>query len=689
MLLILLAALPMAQDRSYGREPGDWLRRGSALMRAERFTDAEAVLQSIAAANEDFPAAQTLLGYLYLRRSALDPSTRAFEQALNMEPGNAAARFGLGVALSRKGLLEEAAGQFERVFDDPSLKVKARSQWLQTLFWSGKVEEPSAEARRLADEFPTIAEYQSLAGFFSHVRGEAEAARRFFERALEIDPARISDYFSLVSICRAQGDWDGALYWIRKATELDPNQPLLYEELATVYAKLGKSREAEKARDEAGRTMEAEVLYARSVRARVGGRPMESEELLRRCLQANPRLAKAWADLGEAAREDKRPGEALRMYRRALEIDPSNLLARLGAAAALQEHAESAGIPVSGETAGIGRKPARPSGTAAQSTDQEEFRAAASLLLRTVQDYPDHADLLAYLGRVQEASGNPQAAMESFSEALRIDPLEVRAILGKAKLFLDSGDAQRAAGEFRRAADLEPANLQTWRGLVQACRQAGNTRAAETAGRQCLEHNPGDPDCLELLAYLKMDQEDYRSAAGLFQTILRGGRASKDLLDSQGFARMKLGETKEAIGLFESSLKRYGQDSWVYFNLGYLYQSQGNIPSAIANYRRARQLSPQDPECNHNLAFALYLAKDYAGALKPFKAAVRLQPDWGLAHFNLAMDYWNLRQYAQALTHARIAEQKGLPGSGRVVQALSDNLSLGTPRTITVYRPRK
>jgi hypothetical protein len=73
-------------------------------------------------------------------------------------------------------------------------------------------------------------------------------------------------------------------------------------------------------------------------------------------------------------------------------------------------------------------------------------------------------------------------------------------------------------------------------------------------------------------------------------------------------------------------------------------------------------------------------------ALDPLRAAIRLRPDWGLAHFNLAMTYWNLRQYAGALAHARIAEEKGLPGAARVVQALTANLSLGMPRTVTVSR---
>ncbi len=682
VLLSLLAPAGTAAVQNVP-QPDERLRRGAALMRAGRSAEAEAVFKSVGERESGFAAAQTLLGYTCLRRSALDPAIQAFQRALAADPAGSSARYGLGIALSRNGSLEDAASQFEQIFGDPALGVKARSQWIQISYWMGRDREAYEEARRLSVQFPSAAEYQSLLGFFCRIRGDNESARRAFERALQLDPGRMQDYQSLISLCRARRDWQGALDWIQKAISLDPNQPLLLEELASVDAKLGLTAEAEAARGEARRTMDAELLYAKSARARAEGRPGESEDLLRRCLQANPRLAKAWADFGEILRGKNRLEEAQLDFQRALQIEPSNHLALLGLAAVLEERKESR------QTGSVrdSKTRSRPAeGPTAPRSAVEEDGAVALLLLRAVQDYPNDAELLTFLGRAQDVGGNPQAALESYSEALRIDPLQVEALLGKAGHFLDAGEARRASDEYRRAADLEPSNTRAWQGLVQALRAAGEPAASESACRQCLAHNPGDPDCLEPLAYLKMDGGDYRAAADLFETILRDGRASKDLLDSQGFARMKLGEPRDALELFESSLKRYGPDTWVYFNLGFLYQAQGNIGSAIVNYRRARALSPRDAEISHNLGFALYLSKDYAAALEPLKSAVRLKPDWGLAHFNLAMTYWNLRQYGPALTHARIAEQKGLAGAASVVQALSANLSPGTPKTVSVFR---
>ncbi len=675
-------------SRLGAQQSADMLRTGAALMQEGHSEEAETVLASIAEKDADFAAAQTLLGYLFMRGSALDKAAYSFRKALALDAGNAAARFGLGTASSRKGLLVEAAEQFEKAFGDPSLGARARSQWVLTLFWRGKDQEAYEEALRLSTEFPSIPDYQSLAGFLSYIKGESESARRFFERAVELDPKRLQDYFSLNSVCRTLKDWDGTLHWTEKAIELDPNQPLLYRELAAAYAVLGRTREAEKARDRAQLAMEAEILYARSAKARAEGRSGDTEKLLRQCVQANPRQSKAWTDLGEIARRKNQPDEALQNFSRALEIDPLNFLARMGAASVLQQRAENAGESGTGNARSKESRQHLAPGTSLAAADLEDSRAAATIVLEAVRDFPDNADLLAFLGRIQESSEGSQDAVRTYSVALSIDPLHVQALVGRAACFLGLGEAQRAAEDFRRAADLDSTNLQAWLGLALSQQAANDPSAAERTYRQCLTHNHGDPDCSEQLAYLKMDGGDYREAADLFRAVLGRGRATKNVLDSQGYALMKLGESRESIGLFENSLKRYGPDSWVYFNLGHLYQKSGNYPFAIASYREARQLSPQDPEIAHNFGFALYLAGDYASAVEPFKTAVRLRAGWGLAHFNLAMTYWHLGQYDQALTHARIAEKRGMPGAARVVQILSASLAPAQPRTRAVYRKK-
>jgi hypothetical protein len=50
------------------------------------------------------------------------------------------------------------------------------------------------------------------------------------------------------------------------------------------------------------------------------------------------------------------------------------------------------------------------------------------------------------------------------------------------------------------------------------------------------------------------------------------------------------------------------------------------------------------------------------------------------------MNHWQLGQHALALTHARLAQEKGVDKAGPVVRALTRHLKLGTPKVISANR---
>src|SRR5512136_1338226 len=92
LFFILALALPEITGGLFAQQPGDRLRGGAALIRAERPAEAEAVLKTIGEKDADYAAAQTLLGYIHLRRSALDQAERAFRTSLTIDSENASAR---------------------------------------------------------------------------------------------------------------------------------------------------------------------------------------------------------------------------------------------------------------------------------------------------------------------------------------------------------------------------------------------------------------------------------------------------------------------------------------------------------------------------------------------------------------------------------------------------------------------
>jgi tetratricopeptide (TPR) repeat protein len=687
---ILAVALALAMCAALQAQ-SDSLKRGISLMRASRPAEAEQVLSAILPSHADYLSAQALLGYLFLQRSALPQAESAFRTVLHAESGNAPARLGLGMALIRRGSGDRAAGELEKILADPAVGVKAQIEWIRSLFLAGRIDDAIREARQMTTEHNAVAELHSLLGFLYHVRSETGEALREYRLSVQLDPGDLSTYLTLISLYCSLGDWEGALRCAQTALALDPNHPLLCQELALVLDKLGRSREANAARTRAEETFDAEVLYARAMRAKSAGRNHEAEALLRESAGRNRNLSKAWSDLGELLRAEQRWEEAREVFLHALEAAPGDARAVAGLAATLQSQGKAAEALRYYQEAVL-RGTASPdmlTAMAAIYRDQGKPEAAEIAVLQAIQQLPDNPDLMSYLGYLQQSTGKTHEALESYSAALRLNPQKVEALTGRARSLLQQGDTRGALSTLDLARSLEPANTGILKEMIQAYEKAGDAKSAESGCRECLKINPEDLECREQLAALRMAAQDYQESAAHFRFILDKGAVSKSVLDGLAYALMQIGDYGGAIPLSDSSLQRFGPDARVYAGLGYIYRCRGDLKAAIVNYQLARDLAATNPERNLDLGLTLYLARDFRSALTPLMTALRLRPGWGTAQYYLAMTYWNLGQRVLALSYARQAQEEGIAAAKSAVQALSKSFPFGPPGSVTIQRARR
>jgi tetratricopeptide (TPR) repeat protein len=641
-------------------------------MKAARGMEAEAVFQGIGTEDADYPAAQTHLGFLLLRRSAVRQAGDAFQNALDREPGNSYARLGLGIYLTLSGKPGESAQQLEGILRDPAVGLNAQVHRAQALFYAGESGQALREARKMVSEHPFVAEFHRLLGSLYYFQGDSEDALHSYQRSVELEPDNLSAHLSLIAICRSRRDWQSALAWAQQALVLDRNQPLLYSELAEIYDTLGRIEEAEAARTEAERTFDAEILYMQATRSRLAGRGTEAENLLRQSTAKNPRLSKAWVDLGELLQKRNRFTGAEDAFRNALEYSPDDARAVLGVVSSLRAQGkEQEALRYAEKYGGERPQPDLLASVAGTLLEQGRAEEASAAMMEAIRQLPDNPDLLAYLGYIQQAGGRNQEALESFSAALRLNPAQVDALVGQAQSQLNQGQPREAIPSLLGAQRLSPGNTQIIKGLIQAYRQSGDNAAAESSCRACLQIDPADPVCREELAWLRMEAGDYRAAAEKYEKLVHEGFLSRSILTGLAFSLMRGGAYPQAIAYYEMLLKEYGPDAEVYTSLGYLHRCIGNISAAVTDYRRAHDLAPTDPRKSGDLGIALYLAKDFAAAAGPLQAALRVTPDWGMGHYHLAMVYWHLGQFRLALEHARKAQELDVREAAPIAQKLA------------------
>ncbi|MFE9613652.1 tetratricopeptide repeat protein [Streptomyces sp. NPDC006012] len=119
-------------------------------------------------------------------------------------------------------------------------------------------------------------------------------------------------------------DYHGAARSYRRVLELDPRNKFAWYNLGVIAQRAGSTSEARADYDEALKTDPSlpQALFNKAILLK-SSEPAESIGLLRRAIAAKPGASTAHLQLADILAQQKRVGEAVDEYRRAVAADPS------------------------------------------------------------------------------------------------------------------------------------------------------------------------------------------------------------------------------------------------------------------------------------------------------------------------------------------------------------------------------
>ncbi len=166
-------------------------------------------------------------------------SETLFRHALRVTRDNAVAHLDLGLALYRRGRVEESTEQFRE-----SLRIRpgfeaAHSNLGVALGDLGRYDEAIAEHERARDIDPSDPDVYNNLGSVYYRLGRRDEAIEQFRRALRLDSEHANACYNLGTALAAGGDWNGAADALRNAIRLDPDNASAHANLAAVLLGLG------------------------------------------------------------------------------------------------------------------------------------------------------------------------------------------------------------------------------------------------------------------------------------------------------------------------------------------------------------------------------------------------------------------------------------------------------------------
>jgi len=258
-----------------------------------------------------------------------------------------------------------------------------------------------------------------------------------------------------------------------------------------------------------------------------------------------------------------------------------------------------------------------------------EARAALDLAVKYAKEGPQAVTVLLQRARVNMAAGDTNAGLADFSEALRIEPENLAALVMRAEAAAEDHPDQ-AIEDLNKALDLRP-------GLVPALRQRAvllaNTKklAGAISDLELIRKlEPKDQTAaLQLAAVYTMDGKQ-GEAAKVYDSILQAEPKNWFALRGRADTFLNQGKQREAIADYEQALSEKPKDSGILNNLAWVLATSPD--DSIRNGKRSIELATQAAEETKfqqahilsTLAASYAESGDFAKAIEWSKKAVEL-----------------------------------------------------------------
>ena len=230
--------------------------------------------------------------------------------------------------------------------------------------------------------------------------------------------------------------------------------------------------------------------------------------------------------------------------------------------------------------------------------DAQRGRVNEQMLKQATQEYqkitelaPKDPSAWVWLGRLQSASQNTDAAEKAFRKALDLEPDNEDGLTGLATVLGIKGDGNGAAELLKRAAEKDPSADSLTR-LADAYEQMKEYSLAADTLRRALESNPPNGAELERkMAMFLISAERYDDALAAYQDLV-----GDDPMDADSYLRMSqlYRQKGDLVKAREASDKAKAIDPnsiEIKLNETYILQSEGKAPEAIENLRGILQQS--------------------------------------------------------------------------------------------------
>lgn len=298
------------------------------------------------------------------------------------------------------------------------------------------------------------------------------------------------------------------------------------------------------------------------------------------------------------------------------------------------------------------------------------------------------AEVYVALGNLYRVSGELNAALVEFRNALSLAPDHYEAIYGLAQALEAQGNLDEAAVHYDDLIRIEPGYWHGYNATGHFFYRNDRYAEAEFNFRRVTTLDPDNALALNNLGAAQYMQGDYVGAAASWSESVRI-RPSNLVLSNVGLAAYYAGDFERAAEMQRRALIEAPEDYRMWGRLGDAERQQGTLDKALRSYgeaiqfaSRAVELNPTDAEALRYLSLFYSHTGDDAAAIGAIEKVRELQPESSSTYYYASKIYLNAGNLDRAYAELDEALAKGY--SREIAEADPDLASLlkpGTTRT--------
>lgn len=529
------------------------------------------------------------LGRSYLSDGAFARAAHCLRKSVELNPASLDARTLLGMAYLKGRKPSLARQTFEEALAISPDDARLNQGYLNALF---------VEAVR------------------TYKLGDAETARQMLTFLINNDIDGVVPRIYLAHALRDLGYLPESLGQYEAAREFAPEDVSLRWYPAQVLLEMGEAEKASAILAELGEASGGEGLNERAIAMRIIRGHLERAEwpqaaqAARQAIKAFGSDAQLHALMGEAQRNLGNREQALRHFRRAIELEQGNPAPWYGVLMVLLAAREWAALKdelARAERAGCDAESISYYRTLADANLDGDPETVLPLVQREVHERGAVPELVQALARTYYRLGLSELAVGWYRKALSIDPGDEASSLGVVACCEDLGDAAALREAYREYLSSWGDNAKIREEFI---RHLAAGEAWEEAADQVEElarfGSGGQND--RQLAFFRRKAGQYRQAAILYRRMLRAKPDDRALLANLVFCLDRMGETDSAVALMREANRIFKPDIGSFLIEGRLLARSGDLDGALAAFRRVIDKYPHDARGWQEIA-AIYRAQ--------------------------------------------------------------------------------